>query len=594
MKVKERPSKQQTKSKIKKVSSIVTTIFSIVAIVILSTAIVMQRVQLDRIESSDDSASGLWFPFLDTSIQWHSGYIASQHLSVEFYDSTGASLGSITRGTQVQFTTTEDGKIEIVTNGIRGYLENGASIVSDPSKVIPNHRRYIETALNLRDENGRLLDVFANKGTSVEVVGYDYVEDDGEVHMYLVSFDGNEGYVMPKYLAYTKADSLESYNGDGNLEIHVDRKDQYGGGSGGGLDYFPREKPSFEDNVMPEECRTLYINGKSIDDVDAYLEIAEQCDINAFIVDIVDGNVISYAGDVMHEVSPSAVWSAQFTVEEYQAAIKKIKDAGYYVIGRITTFNDRYLVNDHPECAVSDNNGDPMLLNGTYWPSAYSRFAWQYKIDIALEAVELMGFNEINFDYVRFPDRVGVYESEGTIDFHNTYNETKAQAVQRFLMYAADVLHEKHVYLSADVYGECAYSYVTSYGQYWPAISNVVDAICGMPYPDHFQSTERWRPWEHPYDTLYTWGEYAMERQAETASPAKVRTWVQSYDATRAPFNTYGPEEVAAEILALRDTGCTGGYMTWNGASPIKKYQSLIPAFTESYYVDFVPKELRD
>lgn len=93
-----------------------------------------------------------------------------------------------------------------------------------------------------------------------------------------------------------------------------------------------------------------------------------------------------------------------------------------------------------------------------------------------------MGFNEIQFDYVR-PDGTWDYDEAGTIDYRNTNDESKAQAVQRFLQYAADRLHEAGVYVSADVFGECAEKYVTAYGQYWAAISGVVGAISAMPYP---------------------------------------------------------------------------------------------------------------
>lgn len=97
-----------------------------------------------------------------------------------------------------------------------------------------------------------------------------------------------------------------------------------------------------------------------------------------------------------------------------------------------------------------------------------------------------MGFNEIQFDYVRFPDRTYSYEKSGEISMQNTYGEEKAQAIQKFLMYASDEIHSVGAYISADVFGESAHNYVTGYGQYWPAISNVVDVISAMPYPDHF------------------------------------------------------------------------------------------------------------
>ena len=73
-------------------------------------------------------------------------------------------------------------------------------------------------------------------------------------------------------------------------------------------------------------------------------------------------------------------------------------------------------------------------------------------------------------------------------------------------------------------------------------------------------------------------GESAAARQSETASPAAVRTWIQCYNAIREPYNTYGAAEVAAEVRALRDTGCTGGFMTWNGGSDIGKYRSILSA----------------
>lgn len=83
-------------------------------------------------------------------------------------------------------------------------------------------------------------------------------------------------------------------------------------------------------------------------------------------MDIVDGEAIGYAADVMNEYCPSGAKAACNTVEEYKAAIQKIKDAGYYVIGRITTFNDPYFVEDHPEYALVDTDGDPLRLSATY------------------------------------------------------------------------------------------------------------------------------------------------------------------------------------------------------------------------------------
>ena len=445
-------------------------------------------------------------------------------------------------------------------------------------KLIPQEMVYVRTTVNLQDEQGSLLYTLAEKGSGITVVGFDYVNEAGKVNRYKVQLGDTEGYISPKYVVENYEEAVTAYNEDGNYEVHSERGNTYGGGSADNLDYTSREKPEFESNIMPEECRALYITAWRLEEIDRYIDIAKQSDINAFVVDIQDGASIGYAGEVMQAYSPTSAQYACYTVEEYKSAIDKLKHEGFYVIGRITTFNDTLFVQDHPECGITDNEGKLLELSGAYWPSAYNRYTWQYKVDLALEAAQLMGFNEIQFDYVRFPDLVYEREQAGTIEYDNVYGESKAQAIQRFLMYATDRLHELEVYVGADVFGESAYAYVTAYGQYWPAISNVVDVICAMPYPDHFAETEGWKPWEHPYQTLHNWGDSAASRQAETASPAVVRTWIQAYDAIREPYNEYGAEEVSAQIQGLIDAGLTGGYMTWNGSASIKKYNELISA----------------
>ena len=511
---------------------------------------------------------------------WQSGYLASFENAVEYFDEGGSSCGTLSRGTEVQYELFPDGRIEILLEGKVYTLQEGASIANDAPSSVPAHTLYVRTAVNLRDGEGRLLDAFADKGSELSVTGCDTVNADGSVHAYRVLFGEREGYLPPHYLVKTLDEALANYSDF--YTVHAERGDRYGGGDAAGLDYFPREKSPIEGNVMPAECRTLYMASWSVKNVDRYLELASGTGINAFVVDIADSGAIGYASDVMKAYAPTAASAAHNTVEEYKSAIEKIRGAGYYVIGRITTFNDTYFVKDHPELAICGTDGSPIKLSGEYWPTAFNRTVWQYKVDLAVEAVRLMGFNEIQFDYVRFPDRTGTLEKAGKLNFGNLYGETKAQAIQRFLMYATDRIRENGAYVSADVFGESAYTYVTAYGQYWPAISTVVDAVSGMPYPDHFAASGDWRPWEHPYETLKKWGENVMMRQSETANPAVVRTWIQAYNAIRAPYNTYGPDEISAQIRGLRDAGCTGGFITWNAAASIEKYKKLAPAFSAS------------
>jgi hypothetical protein len=429
-----------------------------------------------------------------------------------------------------------------------------------------------------------------NKGEELTVLGYDELDKDGKVKNYKVQYKEETGYINSKYIVFNHDESLLNYDQDGTYQVHAKRGDAYGGGNAANLDYYPVEKPKFENNVMPEKVYALYLNsGKDvIGKVDSYIEYAKTTKINAFVVDIKDNATPGYKSLVMKELSPTNYKYANNSFETYQAAIKKIKDAGFYVIGRITTFKDEYYVEDHKENAIyNKSTNSPLKHQKAYWPSPYQRDVWEFNVKLAKEAVKEMGFNEIQFDYVRFPDGTGSYEKAGTIDYKNTYNEEKAQAIQRFLMYACDELHKLNIYVSADVFGESAYTYVTQYGQYWPAISNIVDVISGMPYPDHFNKYEfgfKVPVWTVPYQLLSHWGKnYVAKRQAEIKTPAIARTWIQTYDSIKEPYVTYDASKVEEQINALFESGLTGGYMTWNSGSNLTKYKSQKSAYSKEY-----------
>lgn len=507
------------------------------------------------------------------------GYAAAPEASVPVYDGEGAVLGSLTRGTEVHYVLADmdsDGAYVRVVNGETYVLLEKQHLALRYEDAVQVDTVYALRGMSLLDETGAVPGCAVEKGMALTVTGFDGLDDDGAVLRWRVSCDRGEGYIAADNVRMTEEEALAQYD-ETLYQLHASRGDSWGGGDAAGLDYYPVEKGPIPGNDMPDEVRALYLNGSAVQYADSYLQAAEGSGVNAFVVDIVDGTAVSYASPVMQQYSPSAYAAAMDTMEGFRANIQKLKDAGYYLIGRITVFNDAHLAADHPEQVICDLNGTPLQISHMYWPSAYDRTVWRYKVDLALEAAAL-GFNEIQFDYIRFPDGAYSYEKAGTIDYRNTYGESKAQAVQRFLLYAAERLHSAGYYLSGDVFGECANPYVTACGQYWPAISAAVDAISGMPYPDHYSAQGDYKPWEHPYDTVHMFGAAAAQRQAETASPAAVRTWIQAYNALWEPYNTYGAAEVAAEVKALRDTGCTGGFMTWNGGSDINKYRSIIGA----------------
>ena len=519
--------------------------------------------------------------------RYEKAYPCADNPSVSYLDENLEPAGTAVRGSEVTYSAENTRKKDGVTYYLTyldslkyGYIAE-TNLTDNPDDVVREESVFVRTPQNLRlDPDSVELGGLLEKGTELKIVGYDYMTD-GIVHLYQVTAGEETGYISGEYTASTQEAAIEAYDRFGVYAIHAGRGDKWGGGDAESLDYFPRTKASFEDNKMPNPCYAIYLtcDPAILKDIDKYIEYAKTTKINAFVVNIMDGTSIGYNSPVYEEYSPTAYQYANNTVAEYQAVIQKIKDAGFYAIGRLTTFNDSFFCQDHPEYAIADGSGESLYVAASYWPSAFCRYVWEYKVALAIDAVQTMGFNEIQFDYVRFPDNTDQYEASGDIDFRNEYGETKAQAIQRFLMYATDILHEYGVYVGADVFGETSGNYVTAYGQYWPAISNVVDVISGMPYPDHFARNGAYRPWEHPYETLLDWAESAAKRQAETPTPAVDRTWIQAYNAIQPPYNEYGVQEIGDEIRALREEGLTGGFMAWNASCSLTKLEELRPLY---------------
>lgn len=532
----------------------------------------------------------LWFYSFNKE-SYSVGYVGADTATVVLYDAKYNESINICRGDKIFYFdkeyTKDDMKYYKIQYNKNEYFIQANNIVKNYEDVVYEKNLYVRTKTTLyKNKDDASIDLSISKGEMVEVVGFDFLSN-GIVHKYQVNYNGKMGYVYAKYLVPNHEESLKNYDEEGIYQIHLNRDNRYGGGSGGTLDYYPYEKVQFDDNIMPEEVRSLYLNAGVLNNIDAYIELAKQSGINAFVVDIKDGTV-AYPSMVTNTYSPSNYAVARNSLEVYQSAIKKLKDNGFYVIGRIVAFKDYYYAIDHPEDAIiSKSTGELYMHNDTYWPSPYIRNVWEYNVNLAIEAVRLMGFNEIQFDYVRFPDRTYSLEQNGVIDFKNIYNEEKAEAIQGFLFYATDTLHEENVYVSVDVFGESAHAYVTGYGQYFPAISNIVDVVSAMPYPDHFNKYDYGLSeisWTIPYQLLYTWGSgYVMKRQAEIPTPARLRTWIQAYNTIREPYIVYDSVKIEEQIRGLYDAGLTGGFITWNSSSSLDKYTQISSAFGKEY-----------
>lgn len=520
------------------------------------------------------------------------GYFASSENKIELYSEEYTLQTHVIRGTKTTIYEKKYKQDEIEYQKVKykgkNYYVKSENITDNKDKIIHEKEVYVRTpAVIYYKVDDPSIMTSAKKGQSLQVLGYHTMDAEGNVDLYKVAYGGKQGYIYAKYVVLTEAEALQSYNENGVYDLHKVREDRYGGGSAGNLDYYPQEKPQFKGNTMPKEARTLYINTSAVKRIDDYIDFAKKNNINALVIDIKENTLPGYASPVMSELSPGNYKKAVNTFSEYKTYVSKAKDNGLYVIGRISTFKDQYYAVDHPENTILDTrNNKPFAHNNTYWPTAFNRDVWEYNVKLAIEAVTKIGFQEIQFDYVRFPDKTSNLEKSGVMDLRNTYKEEKASAIQQFLMYARDELHKVGAYISADVFGETASDYVTAYGQYWPAISNVVDVISAMPYPDHFNKNEYGITvpvWTVPYQLLKTWGTQATLRQKEIPSPAHARTWIQAYNTIQEPFIVYDASKVSDQIKGLYEAGLTGGYITWHSGSSLDKYKQLATAFKKEY-----------
>ena len=516
-------------------------------------------------------------------------YLSSDLYTVKLYNfETFEEVKEVVRGTEVIVYENEikqeiEGKEPIIYNKIKidgkTFLVKPSNIVDKYEDSVIEEEIFVRTNVTVYEAKDKI-DIlgYVKKGEKLEITGFDKINEDGSVNKYKVKYNDSEGYVYSKYLVLTEEEAKKNYDEENTYKIHAARTNRYGGGSGDNLDYYPVDKPSFENNKLLESAKTLYLNSGVLGNIDAYITLAKNTGINAFVVDVKENTAPAYKSEVMNEYTKTTYDKGIQTRESNGNVIKKLKDEGFYVIGRITTFKDSYYINDNPGDAItSTHTGNPYKHNGSYWPSPYVRNVWEYNVKLAVDAVEKFGFNEIQFDYMRFPDRTVSIENQGLVDMKNTYGETKAQVLQNFMFYACDAIHEKGAYVSVDVFGESANTYVTAYGQYWPAISNVVDVISAMPYPDHFSAGQYGlaTPWTQPYTLMKLWATDASNRQKEIPTPAIGRTWIQAYNAIKSPYNTYTSVEIKNQIQGLLDGGLTGGFITWNGSSNITKYQSI-------------------
>lgn len=391
------------------------------------------------------------------------------------------------------------------------------------------------------------------KGTAVDIV--EEKKDESGKTWYKVSYDsinGNaEGWIVAEYTVKDRTELLtESL-----------RK----------LDFSPQNKThEYPDNPRVE-AKGIYLTkySASNDRLDKLIEMTKRTEINTFVIDVKDdkGHML-FPTKAAEKYSPEA--NKYVTVKDIAALMKKLKDNNIYTVARIVSFKDPTYTKQHPDRAIIyKDSGKPFTnSDGLIWASAYDKILWEYNLEVSKEAAEA-GFNEIQFDYVRFPASDGG-KLDKSLDYRNTTGESKPQAIQDYLKYAREQLAPLNVYISADVYGLVgSVADDMSLGQYWEAVSNVVDYISPMMYPSHYANGTYGLsvPDAYPYETVFHSTKDSAARNKNINTPAGIRPWIQDFTAPWVPGHIkYSDKQVEDQIKALEENGIKE-YLLWNAGN---------------------------
>ena len=286
------------------------------------------------------------------------------------------------------------------------------------------------------------------------------------------------------------------------------------------------------------------------------LALADKGTVNALVVDV--------KGDLGKIPYPSSVPLANqigarttTTVKDMRAQVAELKARGLYLIARIVVFKDDVLAKARPDLAVKLNGGVFKDREKLQWVDPSRREVWDYNIAIAEEAAQL-GFDEIQFDYVRFPDKRGV-----AFGVPNT-EANRVAAISGFVAAARERLVPYNVFLGVDLFGYAAWNQNdTDIGQTLASLVPHVDYISLMLYPSGFQfGIPGYRnPVASPYETVHLTLKRAGQR---TGLPgARFRPWLQAFKDYAFDKRDFGPAELNAQIRASEEFG-SSGWMLWN------------------------------
>lgn len=323
---------------------------------------------------------------------------------------------------------------------------------------------------------------------------------------------------------------------------------------------------------MPESVRGVYVSSYSFmsSAFQAKLDaMIENTTINAIVVDIKDA-----PGTILFDIGmqDNPCINPLMSKEDLESRLDYYQQKGIYTIARIAVFRDACYVKEHPELAAQNTSGTPWRdKGGNYWLSPHEMITKEYIRDMA-RAVYDRGFDEVQFDYVRYPSDGNMstlaYEYVNNVVSSSTSSMKRRETLKNFFQYMRSEL--SGIPMSADVFGMVLTNTDDlTIGQHLDDIAPYVDAISGMIYPSHFP--KQWNgisnTHTNPYQTVYNSSKIGLNRMSillGTSTAQKIsRPWLQDFSIYGVVYNA---PEVKAQIKALDDLGIDS-FLLWNASN---------------------------
>lgn len=315
--------------------------------------------------------------------------------------------------------------------------------------------------------------------------------------------------------------------------------------------------------LTPFRPRAVYLSVYGVNNEtlrEGAVRLKESNGINALVIDMKgDRGLTPYPSAARDAIGATAQLTEHAPIRrDFAALVAQLHEQGFYLIARIVVFKDDPLASAHPELAVHDESGHVWRdREHLQWVDPSSHAVWAHNLDVA-EEVARLGFDEVQFDYVRFPDASGLRFAEPNTQANRT------AAIVGFLQAARARLAPYNVFVAADIFGYvCWNTDDTAIGQQLELLGGPLDYISPMLYPSGFT-------WGLPGCTKPTTdpGQIVRrslaEAKARTGLPGvRFRPWLQAFRDYAFDHREFGADEVRAQTDAA-DSANTDGWMLWN------------------------------